>query len=265
MTTGWSEEDIHETDPHRRLLNRCGPERRRARLRGPRRGCHIRAVGSRQDEGRAADHLDRGIHRARDHDLLRHGGARIPHARRQGVRGELARPPPPPPKPIPPPGPPNVEILPVDAGPAGGVNPAFVSVQVCVPGTTTCQTIDHVEVDTGSIGLRILADVPFTLTLPQATNGSGGPPMTECLQFADGSSYGSLRVADITLPGSGEHAPNVVVQLIGDSTYPVPTGTITGQSACPGIPQNSVQAVRGNGVLGVGPVAQDRGSACVAP
>src|SRR5207248_2177278 len=78
------------------------------------------------------------------------------------------------------PGPPNVEILTVDAGPAGGVNTAFVSVQVCVPGTTTCQTIDHVEVDTGSIGLRILADVPFTLTLPPATNGRGGPPMPVC-------------------------------------------------------------------------------------
>ena len=173
--------------------------------------------------------------------------------------------PPPPTQTIATPGPPNVEILTVDAGPAGGVNTAFVSVQVCVPGTTTCQTIDHVEVDTGSIGLRILADVPFTLTLPQATNGSGGPPMTECLQFADGSSYGSLRVADITLPGSGEHAANLIVQLIGDSTYPVPTGTITGQSACPGIAENSVQAFGANGILGVGPFAQDCGSACVAP
>ena len=173
--------------------------------------------------------------------------------------------PPPPTQTIATPGPPNVEILTVDAGPAGGVNTAFVSVQVCVPGTTTCQTIDHVEVDTGSIGLRILADVPFTLTLPQATNGSGGPPMTECLQFADGSSYGSLRVADITLPGSGEHAANLIVQLIGDSTYPVPTGTITGQSACPGITENTVQAFGANGILGVGPFAQDCGGGCAAP
>src|SRR5205823_876677 len=173
--------------------------------------------------------------------------------------------PPPPTQMIATPGPPNVETLTVDAGPTGGVNTAFVSVQICVPGTMTCQTIDHIEVDTGSTGLRILGDVPFTLTLPQATNGSGGPPMTECLQFADGPSYGTLRVADITLPGSGEHAANVVVQLIGDSTYPVPAGTITGQSACPGIAENSVPAFGANGILGVGPFAQDCGGGCAAP
>ena len=72
-------------------------------------------------------------------------------------------------------------------------------------------------------------------------------------------------MADITLPGSGEHAANVIVQLIGDSTYPVPAGTITGQSACPGITENTVQAFGANGILGVGPFAQDCGSACVAP
>jgi hypothetical protein len=163
------------------------------------------------------------------------------------------------------PGPPNVETLTVDAGPAGGVNTPFVSVQICAPGTTTCQTIDHIEVDTGSTGLRVMSSVLTGVTLPQETNGSGGPPMTECLRFADGSSYGSLRVADITLPGSGEHATNVVVQLIGDSTYPVPTGAITGQSACPGPAENTVQAFGANGILGVGPFAQDCGSACVAP
>jgi len=173
---------------------------------------------------------------------------------------------PPPTQTIATPGPPNVETLTVDAGPTGGVNTAFVSVTLCVPGSTTsCQTIDHIEVDTGSIGLRILADAPLTLALPQETNGSGGPPITECLQFADGSSYGSLRVADVTLPGSGEQASNVVVQLIGDSTYPVPTGSITGQSACPGIAENTVQAFGANGILGVGPFAQDCGGACVAP
>jgi len=167
------------------------------------------------------------------------------------------------------PGPPNVETLTVDSGPAAatfaGLNTPFISVKVCVPGTMTCQTIDHIEVDTGSTGLRIMSSVLTSVTLPQETNGSGGPAFTECLQFADGSSYGSLRVADITLPVSGEHATNVVVQLIGDSTYPVPTGAITGQSACPGPAENTVQAFGANGILGVGPFAQDCGNACVAP
>src|SRR5271154_3674844 len=28
----------------------------------------------------------------------------------------------------------------------------YISVTICVPGTTTCQTIDHIDVDTGSVG-----------------------------------------------------------------------------------------------------------------
>src|SRR5664279_4686320 len=48
----------------------------------------------------------------------------------------------------------------VDGGPIPGsiyVNGAFVTLSVCAPGTSTCQTIDHVLVDTGSVGLRLLA------------------------------------------------------------------------------------------------------------
>ena len=44
----------------------------------------------------------------------------------------------------------NVASLTVNAGPAGDyANGAFTSVTVCTPGTSTCQTIDGVLVDTG--------------------------------------------------------------------------------------------------------------------
>src|SRR2546430_12528041 len=69
MTAGLSEEDIHETGPHRRLLIRCGPDRRRARPGGTGWGCHVSRGGSRQDEGGAAHQRERGIHGARDHEL----------------------------------------------------------------------------------------------------------------------------------------------------------------------------------------------------
>jgi hypothetical protein len=161
------------------------------------------------------------------------------------------------------PGPPNVETLTVDAGPAAStfsaVNTAFVSVKVCVPGTSTCKTIDHIEVDTGSTGLRLLSSVLTTapaITLPAETDGTN--PLAECLQFADGSSWGSLAVADITLPVSMETASNVHVHIIGDPAYP------TVPSSCPGTPENTVTAFGANGILGVGPFAQDCGSACVA-
>ena len=154
------------------------------------------------------------------------------------------------------PGPPNVESLTVDAGPAAAINTAFVSVKVCSPGTTTCQTIDHIEVDTGSVGLRLVSSA-LTITLP-AEKDASGHPLAECLQFADGTSWGSLAVADIQLPGSGETASNVNVHIIGDPTYPTPP------SDCSGKPENTVSTFGANGILGVGPFAQDCGSACVA-
>ena len=171
--------------------------------------------------------------------------------------------PPPPTQTIAKPGPPNVETLTVDAGPPGltftSVNTPFVSVTVCAAGTSTCKTIDHIEVDTGSIGLRILSSVLTAapaITLPAETD-SGGNPLAECLQFADGTSWGSLAVADITLPVSMETAANVHVHIIGDPAYP------TVPSTCTGIPENTVDMFGANGILGVGPFIQDCGSYCV--
>jgi len=166
---------------------------------------------------------------------------------------------PPPSQNIATPGPPNVETLAVDAGPAGAVNAAFVSVKVCVPGSTTsCKTIDHIEVDTGSVGLRILSSVLTTapaITLPPHTDGTN--PLAECLRFADGDAWGPLAVADIQLPVSGESATSVNVQVIGDPAYTaLPTDCMTN-------PENTVAKFGANGILGVGPFAQDCGSACV--
>ena len=61
----------------------------------------------------------------------------------------------------------------LDAGPANGpnFNTAFVTVTVCIPGGA-CQNIDHVEVDTGSTGLRLLhasAGGELSLNLPPVT------------------------------------------------------------------------------------------------
>jgi hypothetical protein len=61
----------------------------------------------------------------------------------------------------------------VDAGPTrSSFNRPYVSVTLCAPGTTNCQTIDHLLVDTGSSGIRVLASVlsPALLAaLPQST------------------------------------------------------------------------------------------------
>ena len=68
----------------------------------------------------------------------------------------------------------NVVSVVVNGGPGGdSVNTAYTTVTVCAPGSTTnCQTIDNIQVDTGSYGLRLLASA-LSLTLPVTTAASG--------------------------------------------------------------------------------------------
>ncbi len=88
----------------------------------------------------------------------------------------------------------NVASISVNGGPAGNYPDAsFTTVTVCVPGTSTCQTIDGILVDTGSSGLRILSSV-LTLSLPQQ-KASDGNPVVECLPFVSGYTWGPVQMA----------------------------------------------------------------------
>jgi hypothetical protein len=145
----------------------------------------------------------------------------------------------------------NVASVVVDSGPSdNSVNTLFVSVTVCSPGSTTaCQTIDHVQVDTGSYGLRLLAPV-LTISLPVVTL-SGGNTLAECTQFVDGFSWGPIETADIKI--AGETASAVPVQAIGDPRYSnVPT-----DCSGTGPAENTVATFGANGILGIGPFATD--------
>lgn len=155
----------------------------------------------------------------------------------------------------------NVAAIVVDAGPsaiqatAPSTNSAFVTVTVCVPGTTTCQSIDHVLVDTGSEGLRVLASV-MTLPLTTQTNASG-QSIAECVRFLDQTFvWGPVQTADIQI--AGEKASAIPIQVIGETQLSVPSG-------CQGTltDDDTVQALAANGILGIGPFIQDCGSVCV--
>jgi hypothetical protein len=150
----------------------------------------------------------------------------------------------------------NVVSVAVGLGPNGNsLNTLYTTVTVCLPGTTTCQTIDNIQVDTGSYGLRLLAPV-LTLSIPVATTSSGSA-LVECTSFVDGYSWGPLGLLDVKI--SGETASSVPVQLIGDSRYTsVPTDCV---DSAPG-PENTVAAFGANGIIGIGPFAQDCGSTC---
>jgi len=157
----------------------------------------------------------------------------------------------------PPPPPPtnNTASVIVDEGPSNAsVNTLFTSVTVCVPGSTTnCQTIDHIQVDTGSYGLRILAPVLTLTALPVEMLADGGS-LTECTQFVDGYSWGPVVTADIQI--AGETAHSLPVQVIGDSRFTnIPATCSSG-----GLTQeDTVSTFGANGILGIGPFELDCG------
>jgi hypothetical protein len=145
-----------------------------------------------------------------------------------------------------------------------------------MPGTTTCQTIDHIEVDTGSTGLRIVTGATivdaagnpagtFSLALPGVPDPkTAGNVLAECLQFADGFSWGSVNKADIRLPISGKTATNVNVQVIGAASAGDPSKASPtclppppiNMNSCMGI-EDTVPCFGANGILGVGPFIND--------
>ncbi len=158
----------------------------------------------------------------------------------------------------------NVIPVTVDQGPATApsnlrfVNHMYVSVTVCVPGTANCTTIDHILLDTGSVGLRLSASaLPAGFNLPQRSN-SANQAYAECLIFVGGYSWGPVKTADIHL--GGETAAGAPVQILGDPSYQ----TVPSSCANTGGPSDSLSTSGINGLLGVGAAPQDCGSDCQA-
>jgi hypothetical protein len=148
----------------------------------------------------------------------------------------------------------NVLSIAVDGGPlaqaAGGSiysDAAFASATICAPGSTTnCVTVDHLLVDTGSVGLRVLQSAVPSLNLP-TVNASGGSAAYDCVQFVDNSYlWGPVQQADVTL--GGETASKLPIQVISSSTTGIPTSCSNGSTNN----QNTESALGANGVLGVG-------------
>jgi hypothetical protein len=151
----------------------------------------------------------------------------------------------------------NVAAISVDGGISNVPNMPFVSVTVCAPGTSNCQTIDHVLVDTGSWGLRVFASqLPASVALPQESDANGNT-LAECMQFFDGYTWGSVRTADVKI--AGETAASLPIQVI-DPNY----ATVPASCANTGTSRNTPSALAANGILGIGVFKHDCGAACAA-
>ncbi|WP_395061503.1 DUF3443 domain-containing protein [Paraburkholderia silvatlantica] len=146
----------------------------------------------------------------------------------------------------------NTVSVTVNSGLTGTLpNIPTVSVTICKAGTSTCEKVDNVQVDTASFGLRLLASaLPNLLgTLPTTTAGSG--TLAECTAFADGYTWGTVRSADVKI--GGETASNIPIQVIGD----LAANTVPQACAGFGAAQNTVQDLGANGILGIGVAPYD--------
>ncbi|CAG4909289.1 DUF3443 domain-containing protein [Paraburkholderia saeva] len=153
----------------------------------------------------------------------------------------------------------NTVAITVDKGLKNVINIPTVSVRVCAPGTANCQVIDHVQLDTGSYGLRIVSTA-LNGTLGPAlpvTTVNGSQKLAECTSFADGVTWGSVRTADVTI--GQKQATNLPIQIIGDMP------AASQPASCSGVPENTVDDLRVNGILGVGVMLNDCGTACSNP
>jgi hypothetical protein len=150
----------------------------------------------------------------------------------------------------------NVAPIVVNGGLAGLPNTASVTVTICVPGASICQSIDNVQLDTGTSGLRIMSQ-ELSVLLPAVTAGSGNS-LFECFPLEDGNVlWGSVRLADVQI--AGETASKIPVQVIGGGNLPGRCAPVFG-----GQVQDDVFLFGANGLLGVGVAVQDCGALCTS-
>jgi len=150
----------------------------------------------------------------------------------------------------------NTAVITVGTGVANVINIPTVNVKVCAPGTSNCQVVSNVLVDTASYGLRLVGSAVSGVlgSLPQVT--SGGAPVAECGKFVSSYTWGSVRTVDLSI--GTEQANSLPVQIIGDlGTTNVPSSCTNG-----GASANSASALGANGILGIGPAPVDCGTTC---
>ncbi|MGD0222285.1 MAG: DUF3443 family protein [Terriglobia bacterium] len=166
----------------------------------------------------------------------------------------------------------NTVAVNVNFGPNGQsgqyYNGIYVTLNVCTPGTSTCVSVPNVLVDTGSVGVRILASALTGVTLP-AINDGQGDDLNECTMYGDGSfNWGPVESATVQIGGEtasqvpasagGTASTGIPIQIISTDTVPV---AVTDASQCvqsTNTPDEDTVATFGaNGLIGIGVEAQD--------
>ena len=158
----------------------------------------------------------------------------------------------------------NIAAVTLDAGPppaVGAFNEPYVTITICARGSTSnCQTIDHIILDTGSVGLRLIQPAlgaGLFAALPTQTDPAGNA-VGECYQYVNSYAFGSVRTADFSI--AGEQVAAMPFQAIGDGgTFAtVPASCSSGG----GTAVKTVADFGANGILGIGTTTTDCGTHC---
>lgn len=198
----------------------------------------------------------------------------------------------------------NTAALTVNFGPNGYLGPPAASatsetlsyynditttVTVCQPGNTAnCVTVPNVLVDTGSVGLRVLASAVSGLNLTPINDATTGYPLYECVQYGDLSyTWGPMEMAGVQVGGEtasqipassgGTANAGIPIQVISSSgtppanvsyegsEYANPCLVYPGTSTATDAPDDNTVATLGtNGILGIGVFPQDCGGGCTS-
>ncbi len=128
------------------------------------------------------------------------------------------------------------------------INALYVSIVVC-DSSDHCVTVPYVEVDTGSVGLRLRYKALAGLNL-QPIDLSDGGQLATCEDYLTGYAWGSVERATVEL--GGETPIGVPIEVYGSGG---PAPAVPASCASLGTNSGSLLAMGGNGVLGVDAVS----------
>ena len=154
-------------------------------------------------------------------------------------------------------GPQGANVLPIAIGGSGlctkVVNQACVSVTICVPGSSQCQIVSDILLDTASIGLRVFRSVLTVDLSAQIERDSQGNAIGECVIFGTGADWGPVATAGVILADE----PQVITPIhLIDARF---AGQSAAVNPC-GQPVDETPANAGlNGVLGIDAFLSDSG------
>jgi hypothetical protein len=133
-------------------------------------------------------------------------------------------------------------------------NEPCTSVTLCQHGTSNCQTINNILLDSGSYGLRIFSTV---ITVPTVTITKNAGSVATCANFGDSASlWGTVDRVDVKL--ANEPAVLMPIQVVKPTYATPPPNCSSAQST----PLLSPQNAGFNGIMGVGSLFHDCGAAC---